>query len=40
MIEDYRPMWKDLGLDLEAHEALLTVLGQVTVTFFFHRESS
>ncbi len=28
MSEDYRPMWKDLGLDLEAHEALLTVLGQ------------
>jgi len=24
---DYRPMWKDLGLDLEAHDALLGVLG-------------
>ena len=28
MSEDYRPMWKELGLDLEAHEALLGVLGQ------------
>lgn len=24
---DYRPMWKDLGLNLEAHDALLEVLG-------------
>ena len=27
MTEDYRPMWTDLGLDLEAHDALLGVLG-------------
>ena len=27
MSENYRPMWKDLGLDLEAHDALLEVLG-------------
>ncbi|MGC4121094.1 MAG: double-cubane-cluster-containing anaerobic reductase [Myxococcales bacterium] len=27
MSTDYRPMWKDLGLDLEAHDALLGVLG-------------
>lgn len=27
MSEDYRGMWKDLGLDLEAHDALLSVLG-------------
>lgn len=27
MSENYRPMWKDLGLDLEAHNALLEVLG-------------
>jgi predicted CoA-substrate-specific enzyme activase len=26
--EDYRSMWADLGLDLEAHDALLGVLGQ------------
>ena len=28
MPEDYRSMWTDLGLDLEAHDALLGVLGQ------------
>ena len=28
MTEDYRPMWTDLGLDLDAHDALLSVLGQ------------
>lgn len=28
MSEDYTSMWKDLGLDLEAHDALLNVLGQ------------
>jgi benzoyl-CoA reductase/2-hydroxyglutaryl-CoA dehydratase subunit BcrC/BadD/HgdB len=27
MSTDYRPMWRDLGLDLEAHDALLGVLG-------------
>lgn len=28
MGEDYRAMWTDLGLDLEAHDALLGVLGK------------
>lgn len=28
MSADYRSMWADLGLDLEAHDALLGVLGQ------------
>jgi benzoyl-CoA reductase/2-hydroxyglutaryl-CoA dehydratase subunit BcrC/BadD/HgdB len=28
MSEDYRSMWTDLGLDLEAHDALLGVLGR------------
>ncbi len=28
MSEDYRSMWANLGLDLEAHDALLNVLGQ------------
>lgn len=28
MSEDYRPMWKDMGLDLEAHDVLLGVLGK------------
>ena len=27
MSEDYREMWKNLGLDLVAHDALLEVLG-------------
>jgi benzoyl-CoA reductase/2-hydroxyglutaryl-CoA dehydratase subunit BcrC/BadD/HgdB len=27
MSEDYRAMWQDLGLDLDAHDALLSVLG-------------
>jgi benzoyl-CoA reductase/2-hydroxyglutaryl-CoA dehydratase subunit BcrC/BadD/HgdB len=29
MSSDYRPMWKELGLDLEAHDALLGVLGKL-----------
>jgi benzoyl-CoA reductase/2-hydroxyglutaryl-CoA dehydratase subunit BcrC/BadD/HgdB len=29
MTTDYHPMWRDLGLDLEAHDALLGVLGQL-----------
>jgi benzoyl-CoA reductase/2-hydroxyglutaryl-CoA dehydratase subunit BcrC/BadD/HgdB len=28
MITDYRSMWAELGLDLEAHDALLNVLGK------------
>lgn len=28
MSDDYRSMWADLGLDLEAHDALLDVLGK------------
>ena len=28
MSEDYRGMWKELGMNLEAHDALLGVLGQ------------
>ncbi|MCA9730548.1 MAG: 2-hydroxyacyl-CoA dehydratase [Deferribacteres bacterium] len=28
MSHDYRPMWSDLGLDLDAHDALLDVLGK------------
>jgi benzoyl-CoA reductase/2-hydroxyglutaryl-CoA dehydratase subunit BcrC/BadD/HgdB len=28
MCADYRSMWADLGLDLEAHDALLSVLGK------------
>ncbi len=28
MSDDYKQMWNELGLDLEAHDALLSVLGQ------------
>ncbi len=28
MSDDYRPMWEKMGLDLEAHDALLAILGQ------------
>jgi len=28
MSNDYRPMWKELGLDPDAHDALLNVLNQ------------
>ena len=28
MTSDYRPMWRDLGLDLEAHDKLLASLGE------------
>ena len=28
MSENYRPMWEKMGLDLEAHDALLSLLGQ------------
>lgn len=29
MVTDYKPMWAELGLNLEAHDALLGVLGQL-----------
>lgn len=38
MSEDYRSMWKDLGLDLEAHDALLSVLGQAYKDIYLHQE--
>jgi benzoyl-CoA reductase/2-hydroxyglutaryl-CoA dehydratase subunit BcrC/BadD/HgdB len=34
---DYRPMWSDLGLDLEKHDALLSVLGQAYQSLFLDR---
>ena len=34
MPTDYRPMWKELGLDLEAHDALLGVLGPLYAETF------
>lgn len=34
---DYRPMWSSLGLDLDKHDALLSVLGQAYQTLFIDR---
>jgi benzoyl-CoA reductase/2-hydroxyglutaryl-CoA dehydratase subunit BcrC/BadD/HgdB len=34
MTIDYHPMWNDLGLDLEAHDALLSFLGQFYAATF------
>jgi len=34
MSNDYRPMWKDLGLNLENHDALMGVLGKVYADLF------
>ncbi len=38
MSEDYRSMWADLGLDLEAHDALLAVLGQAYQDFYLSQK--
>lgn len=34
MSADYHPMWRELGLDLEAHDALLGVLGKLYLETF------
>ena len=36
--KDYRPMWKELGLNLEAHDQLLSVLGKAYKDIFFSQE--
>jgi benzoyl-CoA reductase/2-hydroxyglutaryl-CoA dehydratase subunit BcrC/BadD/HgdB len=38
MTEDYRAMWKDLGLNLEAHDALLGVLGKAYKDIYMNQE--
>lgn len=38
MTEDYRAMWKDLGLNLEAHDALLNVLGKAYKDIYMNQE--
>jgi benzoyl-CoA reductase/2-hydroxyglutaryl-CoA dehydratase subunit BcrC/BadD/HgdB len=38
MSEDYRAMWKDLGLNLEAHDALLSVLGKAYKDIYMNQE--
>jgi benzoyl-CoA reductase/2-hydroxyglutaryl-CoA dehydratase subunit BcrC/BadD/HgdB len=37
--KDYRPMWKDLGLNLEAHDKLLNVLGQAYKDIYMKQEN-
>jgi len=37
MTADHRPMWQELGLDLEAHDALLGVLGPLYEQTFLHQ---
>ncbi len=39
MNEDYRSMWQDLGLDLDAHESLLAVLGNAYRDIFLSQNS-
>jgi benzoyl-CoA reductase/2-hydroxyglutaryl-CoA dehydratase subunit BcrC/BadD/HgdB len=39
MSEDYRMMWKDLGLDLEGHDALLGVLGGAYQDIFLSQKN-
>mgnify|MGYP006273068643 CR=1 FL=1 len=37
MSTDYRPMWRELGMDLEAHDSLLNVLNQSYEEIFLSR---
>ena len=39
MTTDYRPMWTSLGLDLEAHDILLNVLGQAYQDTFLSQKN-
>jgi hypothetical protein len=39
MGENYRSMWTDLGLDLEAHDALLDVLGKAYRDIYLSQEN-
>lgn len=39
MSEDYRSMWKELGLDLEAHDALLAVLGKAYTDIYLSQKN-
>lgn len=39
MTTDHTPMWKNLGLDIEAHDALLSVLGQAYGDIYLAQEN-
>ena len=38
-MNDYRPMWQGLGLDLEAHDALLSFLGSAYASIFLSQKN-
>ncbi len=38
-MNDYRPMWQGLGLDLEAHDALLSSLGSAYTSIFLSQKN-
>ena len=37
--KDYRPMWKDLDLNLEAHDQLLAILGKAYKDIYLSQEN-
>ena len=39
MTTDYRPMWKDLGLNLKAHDTLMRVLGEAYKGIYISQEN-
>ena len=39
MTVDYRQMWKELGLNLENHDALMEVLGKVYAEIFVSQKN-
>ena len=39
MSDEYRQMWRDLGLNLESHDVLLSVLGQGYKDVFLSQEN-
>ncbi|HOD13155.1 MAG TPA: double-cubane-cluster-containing anaerobic reductase [Spirochaetota bacterium] len=39
MAEDYRPMWKELGLDLDTHDALLKAVGEMYGAAFLSQKN-
>ena len=40
MAENYRPMWKELGLDLDTHDALLKAVGDMYGQAFLSQKKS
>ena len=40
MSEEYRQMWKDIGLDLDGHDALLSALSQGYQDIYLAQDTS